>query len=325
MKRGKLPALKLREQCIDGFKVYTLYQNRFPYNCLLKEGGTIWGDCVCLVKSLIWAWSCGIHPFLNRKDHTYFYNGENGSYDGIGNSGLPDLDIDSLMSRTIRVSFSRLAVGTLLAYNGDHIGIHIGSFTLEGKTYNGVEFNYYNESVQGLIPFWIDSDGNKFWCKGGSYMGSFNKAGNLNSFIDYDNVKTVSYRSELSNGSWLPEVISTTSIDDTAGLPNKAMYGLMVASPTLKGYCVRCEGSNSFLPVVTGYDMNESENGYAGDMKPITDVAINDSGIAYRVKIKSSQEWLPAVYGRNYNLNDHENGYAGDRKVIDEIEIWRVD
>ena len=325
MKRGKLPSSKLREHCIDGFKVYTLYKNRFPNNCLLKDGGTIWGDCVCLVKSLIWAWSCGIHPFLNRKDHTYFYNGENGSYDGIGNSGLPDIDIDTLMSKTTRVSFSALSVGSLLAYYGQHIGIYIGSFYMDGKQYNGVEFNYYNDSVQGLIPFWVDSSGYKYWCKDGSYMGAFNKAGNLNSYIDYENIKTVCYRSELSNGSWLPEVISTNVIDDTAGLPNESMYGFMVASPTLKGYCVRCAGDDSFLPVVNGYDMNEPENGYAGDMKPITDIAINDSGIAYRVKIKDSQLWLPAVFGKNYNLNDGENGYAGDKQIIDEIEIWRVD
>lgn len=325
MKHGKLPASKLREFAIDGFKVYTLYKNSFPNNCLLKDGSTIWGDCVCFIKGMIWAWSCGLNPFLNRKDHTYFYNGSGSSYDGIGNSGLPDCDINTMMNKCIRTSFSALSVGSLLAYYGDHIGVYIGPFELNGLTYNGVEFNYYNDSIQGLIPFWVDAQGIKYWNKNGARMGQFTKAGNLTGYIDYDSLKTVTYRSELKDGSWLPEVISTTSIADTAGLPESAMYGFMVASPTLKGYCVRCKDHDQFLPVVKGYNMDDPEYGYAGDMEPITDIAINDPGIAYRVKVLDSQEWLPAVYGRDYDLSDHEYGYAGDRKVIDEIEIWRID
>lgn len=325
MKHGKLQATKLREYCLDGFKVYTLYKNSFPYNCLLKEGNTIWGDCVCLVKGLIWSWSCGLNPFLNRKDHTYFYNGANGSYDGIGASGLPDWDIDTIMSKCSRTSFSALSVGTLLAYYGDHIGIYIGPFELNGRIYNGVEYNYYNDANQGLIPFWVDGQGVKYWNKNGARMGQFTKAGNFFSYIDYNSTKTVTYRSELKDGSWLPEVISTTTISDTAGLPKQPMYGFMCASPTLKGYCVKCEGHDQFLPVVKGYDINDPEYGYAGDMQPITDIAINDPGIAYRVKILKTQQWLPAVYGCNYDLKNHDYGYAGDHKIIDEIEIWRVD
>ncbi len=321
----KLPANKLREFCLDGFKVYTLYRNSFPKNCLYKDSaGTIWGDCVCFIKSMIWAWACGMNPFLNRKINTYFYNGANGSYDGIGKSGLPDLSINQMMLRCAIVPFNRMQTGTLIAYQGDHIAVYIDLFSMDGKKYNAVEFNYYNDSVQGLIPLWVDHNGAKFDRYGGNYIGSFTTAGNLLEFIDYQSFKTVTYRSETLNG-WLPEVISTTAIADTAGLPHDTMIGFMVKSPTLKGYCCRLLGDRKFLPVVTGYDENEPENGYAGDNRAITDIAINDPGIAYRVKTLHNQEWLPVVYGKNYDLEDYDHGFAGDMDPIDEIEIWRID
>ena len=321
----KIPSEKIREHALSGFDVYTLYRNNFPYNCLkMTPDNTIWGDCVCFIKSLIWAWAVHIHPFLHRKINTYFYNGENGSYNGIGKSGLWDVDINTLMHMCQKVPFSSMPVATLMAWNGDHIGLFIGQFSLCGRDYNGVEFNYYSDETQGLIPFWVDGNGNKYWYKGGSYMGNFTHAGVLPQFIDYGNGNIVTYRSSILYG-WLPEVTSTNAIEDTAGLPGANMYGFMVKSPTLINYCCKMVNDDHFLPSVTGYDMNEPENGFAGDNKAITDIAINDPGIAYRVKVKETQEWLPEVYGKDYDLSDPEYGYAGIGKMIDEIEVWRID
>lgn len=321
----KIPADKLREHALSGFEVYTLYRNRFPYNCLkVTEDGTIWGDCVCFIKSLIWSWAVHIHPFLHRKIGTYFYNGQNGSYDGIGASGLWDVDIGTLMNMCQKVSFSSPLVGTLMSWNTAHIGLYIGPFSMNGLDYNGVEWNQYSDEVQGLIPFWVDGNGNKYWHKGGGYMGNFTHAGVLPQFIDYGNKNIVTYRAQILHG-WLPEVTSTQAIADTAGMPGANMYGFMVKSPTLKKYCCKVVNADEFLPEISGYNINDPEYGYAGDNKAITDIAIDDPGIKYRVKVKATQEWLPAVYGKDYDLSDFENGYAGIGEMIDEIEVWRID
>lgn len=82
-------------------------------------------------------------------------------------------------------------------------------------------------------------------------------------------------------------------------------------------------GRDYWLPTVTGYNADDFNNGFAG-MKdqPITCIAIDDPDVKYRVKILSSQTWLPWVYGKNYNPQDEVNGMAGNRgEPIDEIEV----
>ena len=110
----------------------------------------------------------------------------------------------------------------------------------------------------------------------------------------------------------------------------------------------------SWFPYVNGYNINDSNNGFAGDYgyavtalkvkdatytvhitggswvsdvsndkvagngSPIDGVAIR-GGVEYRVHILGGS-WLPAV--SNYNLNDEENGFAGILgRTIDAIAI----
>lgn len=81
-----------------------------------------------------------------------------------------------------------------------------------------------------------------------------------------------------------------------------------------------------WLPPVTGYNVNDYNNGFAGNYKPISCVAVRDPNVKYRVKIKANQRWLPWVYGKNYNLNDSENGFAGIKgQIIDEMEFASLD
>lgn len=185
----KLKAADARKIALDGFKVLTLYRNEFPYNCGLCLDGTIWGDCWCMFpKVLIWSHAVGLNPFLKRKNKTYFYNGQNGSYDGIGASGLGDWDGDTIMSvcTDVRSNFSRMEVAELLLINGQHMAMYIGDYQLRGKTYNSVEFNYFDDENQGLIPFWTGSDGMRYWYKGGPSMGAkFDRIGKLSTWIDY--------------------------------------------------------------------------------------------------------------------------------------------
>jgi GH24 family phage-related lysozyme (muramidase) len=79
-------------------------------------------------------------------------------------------------------------------------------------------------------------------------------------------------------------------------------------------------GSRRWLPQVTGYDQNDSNNGYAGVFgRAITGLRVS-GGKKYRVHIKGGK-WLSAVTGNNEN--DSSNGFAGDSQgsAIDAVAI----
>jgi len=78
--------------------------------------------------------------------------------------------------------------------------------------------------------------------------------------------------------------------------------------------------TKKWLPTVTGYNKNDSNNGYAGIFgKSVTGLRLS-GGKAYRVHIKG-KSWLPAVTGNN--VNDNNNGYAGtlNGDIIDGVAI----
>jgi len=78
--------------------------------------------------------------------------------------------------------------------------------------------------------------------------------------------------------------------------------------------------NRKWLPQVTGYNKNDSNNGYAGIFgRSVTGLRVS-GGKAYRVHIKGGK-WLPAVTGNNQN--DLNNGFAGNAKgsPIDAVAI----
>ncbi|MBQ9188000.1 MAG: hypothetical protein IJ138_01615 [Clostridia bacterium] len=78
--------------------------------------------------------------------------------------------------------------------------------------------------------------------------------------------------------------------------------------------------NRKWLPAVTGYNKNDSNNGYAGIFgRSVTGLRVS-GGKAYRVHIKGGK-WLPAVTGNNQN--DLNNGFAGNAKgsPIDAVAI----
>lgn len=71
------------------------------------------------------------------------------------------------------------------------------------------------------------------------------------------------YKVHTKGGKWLPEVKNR---EDYAGLYNKPIDALMMRTDTGKTikYAVHLRRSNRWLPFVTGYNENDSNNGYAG-------------------------------------------------------------
>lgn len=76
------------------------------------------------------------------------------------------------------------------------------------------------------------------------------------------NIGNVWLRVHYKNGKWLPEVKNRT---DYAGLYNKPIDGFMIKSDTKQLiYRVHLRQQKRWLPWVTGYSTQESNNGFAG-------------------------------------------------------------
>ena len=72
----------------------------------------------------------------------------------------------------------------------------------------------------------------------------------------------VFYQVHYKGGKWLPEVKNR---NDYAGLYNKPIDGCRIKSDVRQlTYRVHLRRSNKWLPWVTGYNQNDSKNGYAG-------------------------------------------------------------
>ncbi len=76
-------------------------------------------------------------------------------------------------------------------------------------------------------------------------------------------IGNVFYKVHAKGGRWLPEVKNR---EDYAGLFNKPIDSLMMRTDTGKTikYAVHLRRSNRWLPFVTGYNQNDSNNGFAG-------------------------------------------------------------
>lgn len=75
-------------------------------------------------------------------------------------------------------------------------------------------------------------------------------------------VGNVYYKVHYKGGKWLPEVKNR---EDYAGLYNKPIDGFMIKSDVRQlTYRVHLRRTNKWLPWVTGYNQNDSKNGYAG-------------------------------------------------------------
>ena len=124
---------------------------------------------------------------------------------------------------------------------------------------------------------------------------------------------------------WLPIVTSQNYAVDTIGNPYHALGGFAVhcADQGIRYAAHDCGGN--WLPEVSGYNVNNFDQGFAGNYVPVDCVIIFGKGIAYQAKVKDTQEWLPVVYSDNANYGDVANGFAGNPgQVIDELKIWRV-
>lgn len=265
--------------------------------------GSAWQfDCVVSVKSVLWSWA---------ENKNVIHGGAK-----YGSNGVPDFTCNGGLDYCSGVStnFNNLTPGEYLCMKGtqyDHVGVYLG---------NGKVFEVTTAwGVDGATISDIDSWGNR--SRNGNYCLKWTYHGKLK-WIDYSDEPTptpakevnVYYKVKTQKHGWLPEV---KNLDDYAGWENSAITGIAIKVD--KGsvwYQAHVKG-DGWLPTVTGYDINDFVNGWAGDDRIIDCVRIyyntpddirpykkakycvNDYDWQYDDEISKNQDGYAGVYGVN--------------------------
>ena len=141
-------------------------------------------------------------------------------------------------------------------------------------------------------------------------------------------IPSIKYRVR-ANGKWWGEI---TDLTDYAGVEGAPITDVMIkpTKGTVKYRVHICDGS--WLPYVTGYDVNNDENGYAGDLKPIDAIEVyyyTPSDVAkstgyLRAKYRVSPSYTANYFDWQYDneTSNGQDGYAGAfGKTIDRLQI----
>lgn len=231
-------------------------------------------DCVCLIKGLLWGWN---------GDVSKTYGGA-----GYAINGVPDIGADTMIKKCKDVStdFSKIQVGEAVWMPG-HIGVYIGDGLAVECT------PIWKDGVQITAVANIGR-------KEGYSLRKWEQHGKL-PYVTYEEEKPKVTYQVYAGGRWLPAV---TGCSDCAGVFGKPISGIRVElsegqavtvrSHTCSGWdgdtidCIamKAEGhqlryrvhikGGKWLPWVTGFDLADSANGYAGIYgKPIDAVQID--------------------------------------------------
>lgn len=287
---------------------------RYPDNHLaggpMREAGEKWlgrkvADCSGIVKAYLMSdYTGGPIKYSAKYDVAVHYNSakEKGPI-----STMPDIP-------------------GIIVYMPGHVGVYIGNGEVieSAGTLYGVKKSTAKKSyVSGPWTHW-------YKCPYIEYPGEVEQPDG-NPDTEEKPVKPapvsvdVTYRVRGVKGKWYPAVKNLT---DYAGLPGDAItdVAIKVSEGKIK-YRVHIK-SGGWLPYVTGYDINEPENGYAGDKKSI------DAIEAYYYTPDGVQPYKKAKYrvsplGGNYwpwqydnEKDDSQDGYAGSfGQQIDRFQV----
>ena len=126
----------------------------------------------------------------------------------------------------------------------------------------------------------------------------------------------IKYRARLyGSNKWLPEVTGNKSYAGTYG--NSIGY---LAIKGVKRY--RVKTAKGWLPWVSKYNINDLNNGCAGDGSPIVAVQVDDTSCRYAVHVVGGG-WLPDMVGQK-DTGGSKDTFAGNGKKVDGFRAKRV-
>ena len=171
-------------------EVSTKYSARFPRNLGYNYGSGFSFDCWNLVKAVLSGWNENVPV---------------GSYTPIDTSiGLGDWDGWTILQNcsNISIDFSNINKGEfLLTGNKGHAGVYVGEFKDRyGQLCNVVECTT-DWSTGRVIGSWVDPDGTRRNCKGGTTARPWHWHGML-PWIDYAEVVPVPVKVVAEDGWW---------------------------------------------------------------------------------------------------------------------------
>lgn len=163
----------------------TFYKNKYPYNlCYINSDGRTSADCSNLYKALLNGYD------VNKTTVGYYQK-------NLSNTG--DCTEAGLINQctSITTDFTKLKEGEpRLLYMSGHIGGYIGKVvTKNNKQYNVIEAT--PAFGNGIVYSWVDADGTRRACNGGSKNGKWVKSGLMTPWVQYVNAKPVTV---ISNG-----------------------------------------------------------------------------------------------------------------------------
>ncbi len=199
----------------------------------------------------------------------------------VGSPGSVHYDIGVYKGKKNKIVSPYRKFGNTFPFNAFYINpnkttkiINKGKVRSGNKVYNGAPTDYSNlwvtlpsSSKPGRISvtYQVYDDVRKAWLP--NVVDTQDYAGIFGHDVDcvYANLSSgnIYYKVHVKGGSWLPEVKNRT---DYAGIKNKPIDAIMFRTDTGKTihYRVHLRRSNRWLPWVTGYNANDSVNGYAG-------------------------------------------------------------
>lgn len=138
----------------------------WPYNNMTWFQNAWRSDCLGFVRACLCGWNGDKTVNCGGADYTYpCYN--------LDTWGMLDYGCSS-SSRNFALLMNNPCSLVKKDSPYGHVGLFVGEFQLEGKTYNVCECTswYGADNINGCKPTWVDTDGTRRFCKGGEVLGS---------------------------------------------------------------------------------------------------------------------------------------------------------
>jgi len=168
----------------------------------------------------------------------------------IGVEGSTGYSTGSHCHYCCRNNSSKSEIKDISAISG--IPNKIGTYNDGSTSKISVKYQVWDDVKNGWLPNVVNAE---------TYAGKFGH--DICAVLANLSVGTIAYRVHVKGGGWLPIV---TDRNNYAGKFNKPIDGIAMTTDTGRTihYSVHLRRKNKWLPYVTGSDINDNKNGYAG-------------------------------------------------------------